>query len=83
MAQPRTFVDTNVLIIAFHNADEIGDAAEAVIAAPDRVFVSSDVVRLELLPKPVFNKAARAVRFYERFHEVVETTPQLVQQAEL
>jgi predicted nucleic acid-binding protein len=83
----RTFVDTNVLIAAFHDQGATGDAAEKLLADPNREFVASDIVRLELLPKPVFFKQQPALSFFEDFFttlctELLETTPALVKQAE-
>ena len=59
MPQTRTFVDTNVLIAALLDVGPTGDAAEDVLLDPDRVFVASDFLRLELLPKPAFHKQQR------------------------
>ncbi len=67
MPQTRTFVDTNVLIVAFHDQGPTGDAAEKILADPDREFIASDIVRLELLPKPDYYEYQAALTFYEDF----------------
>jgi predicted nucleic acid-binding protein len=38
---------------------------------PDCAFASSAFVRLEILPKPIFNKHPLEVEFYEAFFETV------------
>ena len=80
MPKIRTFVDTNVLIAAFHDQGATGDAAEKLLADPNREFVASDIVRLELLPKPDYFKQQPALSFYEDFFtnfcaEVLERRP--------
>lgn len=86
MAKTRTFVDADVLINAFRGMGTVAAAAQAIIDDPDREFVASDVLRLELLPKPhVFGRAAEE-QFYEDFFaaavECVEITAKLTQVAE-
>lgn len=82
----RTFLDANVLIMAFRGADQLADDARAVLNDTDREFVASDVLRLELVPKAHFNKQVLEEQFYEAYLtsavEFVETTPQLVRAAE-
>ena len=63
----RTFVDTGVLIAAFRGEEELRAAAERVLDDPDREFVTSDFVGLELLPKAKYNKNGDEVAFYETF----------------
>ncbi|MGD8453160.1 MAG: type II toxin-antitoxin system VapC family toxin [Phycisphaerae bacterium] len=63
----RTFVDTGVLIAAFRGDEKLRSAAEQVLDDPDRVFVTSDFVSLELLPKARYNKHADEVAFYQTF----------------
>jgi len=63
----RTFVDTGVLIAAFRGDEELRAAAEQVLDDPDREFVTSDFVGLELLPKAKYNRNDDEVAFYETF----------------
>jgi integrase len=51
VAKTRTFVDADVLINAFRGIGPTASAAQAVVDDPDREFVVSDILRLELLPK--------------------------------
>jgi len=77
-------VDSGVLIAAARGTDEVFAKAMEVIDDPDRVFISSDFVRLELMPKPsYFNRVAEA-EFYETFFDkarMVRTSSGLVSQA--
>ena len=68
MARPiRTFPDSGVLITAFKGAPQLRELALKILEDPDRVFLTSPFVRLEVLPKAIFNKQADETRFYERF----------------
>ena len=68
MARPiRTFLDSGVLIAAFKGAPQLRELALRILEDPDRVFVTSPFVRLEVLPKAIFNKQANEKRFYEQF----------------
>ncbi|NMF86257.1 PIN domain-containing protein [Nodosilinea sp. P-1105] len=69
----RTFVDSGVLIAAARGEDAIAEAALSFLFDPARVFVSSPFVRLEVLPKAVFNQKMVEAEFYETFFGAVET----------
>jgi predicted nucleic acid-binding protein len=81
----RTFVDSGVLIAAARGEDVIAEAALLFLADSTRVFVSSPFVRLEVLPKAVFNQKTVEAEFYETFFSAVATwatdTDNLIQQA--
>ena len=59
----RTFLDSGVLLAAWR-AEALSGLALSVMADDARVFVTSQMVRLELLPKPRFEKRLREVQFY-------------------
>ena len=64
----RTYVDAGVLIAAATGRQlEVQPRAIAVLDDPSREFVSSEFVRLEVLPKAVYAKQLDEVAFYERF----------------
>lgn len=63
----RTYVDACVLISAFRGDEPSASAALAVLGDPARVFVVSDYLRLETLPKPTFHKNDAEVTFYSAF----------------
>jgi hypothetical protein len=63
----RTFVDSGVLIAAATGNDELWAAAMAVLDDPDREFVSSDFVKLEVVPKAQYYRRTDEMAFYEVF----------------
>ncbi|MBI1787026.1 MAG: PIN domain-containing protein [Acidobacteria bacterium] len=68
MARPlRTFLDSGVLIAAFNGPSHLRDVALQTLEDPDRIFLTSPFVRLEVLPKAIFSKQTDETRFYERF----------------
>ncbi|MBE9140795.1 type II toxin-antitoxin system VapC family toxin [Nodosilinea sp. LEGE 07088] len=81
----RTFVDSGVLIAAARGEDLIAETALGFLADAHRVFVSSPFVRLEVLPKAIFNQKTVEAEFYETFFSAVATwatdTDSLIQQA--
>ena len=62
-----TFLDAGVLIAATRPAGEAQDRALRLIADPERSFVSSPFLRLEVLPKPHFNGRFSEARFLDSF----------------
>jgi predicted nucleic acid-binding protein len=67
MPKKRTFVDACVLIAAFQGKDDISWKALEVLDDPEREFVVSDYLRLEVLPKPRFQRRQEEVEFMEAF----------------
>ena len=68
MARPiRTFLDSGVLMAAFNGPSRLRELALQTLEDPGRLFLTSPFVRLEVLPKAIFNKQADETRFYERF----------------
>ena len=68
MARPiRTFLDSGVLIAAFNGPSHLRELALQTLEDPGRLFLTSLFVRLEVLPKAIFNKQAAETCFYERF----------------
>ncbi len=61
----RTYLDSGVLIAACAGKDGIGRKALEILDDPSRHFVLSDAVKLEVLPKAVFEKRPNEVNFYE------------------
>lgn len=61
----RTYLDSSVLLAAIARKDEVGLRALEILDDPARRFVLSDAVRLEILPKAVFEKQYEEVEFYE------------------
>ena len=80
-----TYIDSGVLIYAGRGSGEAAKLALPFLQATGRRFVTSDYVRLEVLPKTIFNKNTAEVEFYEGFFKlnswVVPTSPELVKLA--
>ena len=70
-----TFLDAGVLIAAARGKPEIADKAYAIIDDPNRSFAASEYVRLEVLPKALFNKRNEEASFYEEFFRSVSYWP--------
>jgi len=81
----RTFLDAGVLIAATRMTGVMGVKALALFNDADRVFVTSDFVRLEVLPKAIYYKRRAEVAFYERFFaraaHIVQYSEPLVRQS--
>jgi predicted nucleic acid-binding protein len=67
----RTFIDSGVLIYAARGEDTIAEAALKIIEDTEREFASSLFLKLEVLPKAIFNKREPEIRFYESFFSAV------------
>lgn len=63
----RTFLDSGVLIAAYKGLASIEEPAGVILGDPDRVFLASPFVRLEVSPKALFNKQGVEYRFYQRY----------------
>ena len=63
----RTFVDAGVLIAAARGSDKLSHVAMAVLDDPNREFVASEFVSLEVLPKAQYHHNAAEVAFYRTF----------------
>ena len=78
--KPRlTFVDASVLIAATRGTDEIARLAMEVLDDPTRAFASSAFVRLEVLPKSVFNKRRVESDFYRAYFSKVTAWAQPIE----
>ena len=82
----RTFLDSGVLIAAVRRDPAFEDRIGRLILDPDRLFVSSVFVRLEVLPKAVYHKQSRQVAWLELFFRSlagwVDASPELTAQAD-
>lgn len=68
MSKQATFVDAMVLIYAARGQDKaLKQRALLVLADPDREFIASEFLRLEVLPQAVRYQRKNEQRFYERF----------------
>lgn len=56
MSPRRTFLDSGFLITAARGSGEMALQALEILDDPNRAFVSSIFVKLEVLPKAVYNR---------------------------
>jgi hypothetical protein len=70
-----TFVDAGVLIAAARGRTDVSAQAMAILDDPDRSFASSDFIRLEVLPKAIFNGKSAEADFYIEFFRSVSHWP--------
>ena len=68
----RSFLDAGVLITAARSRDREGERALQIIESPDRVFLTSLFIRLEIVPKAVFYKKRLEQALYEEYFNTAE-----------
>lgn len=71
MSRRKTFVDAGVLIAAARGKADVATHAMRILDDPDREFVASPFLKLEVLPKAVYEKRQAEVEFYETFSNAV------------
>ena len=69
---PRTFVDAGVLIAAARGDDDLAIRAMTILDDPNREFVSSEFVKLEVIPQPTYNRRQEEVDFMQEFFREVK-----------
>jgi predicted nucleic acid-binding protein len=67
LAATLTYIDSGVLIFAAKGTATAAALALPFLADPSREYVTSDYVRLEVLPKATFHKRTAEVAFYNSF----------------
>ncbi|AMW26898.1 hypothetical protein [Arthrospira platensis] len=67
----RTFIDAGVLIYAARGQNEIAELALQVLEDDRREFASNIFVKLEVLPKAIYNQQSSEIKFYETFFQAV------------
>ena len=70
----RTFVDSGVLILAAKGAERASLTALSILDDPTREFVTSDLVRLEVIPYARYFRKDTQVAFFEAFFSSVRRT---------
>jgi len=73
----RTFLDSGVLLTAWRGElSVLAEVALDIMADGQRAFFTSDNVKLELLPKPTYEKRRVELQFYnEHFRSTVRSEP--------
>ena len=81
----RTFLDAGVLIAAARGIGIIPVRAHAILDDAERTFVTSEYIRMEVLPKALYHRQSQEVLLYERFFaraaQIVSPSVSLIQQA--
>ncbi|MGK7878109.1 MAG: type II toxin-antitoxin system VapC family toxin [Xenococcaceae cyanobacterium] len=67
----RTFVDTGVLIAAARGTGVGAQRTLNILRDPNREFATSIFLKLEVLPKAVYNQRTAEVEFYEAYFDMV------------
>lgn len=62
-----TYVDSSALIESQRALGALAGLALAVLNDPNRRYVTSDFVRLEVLPKPIYYRRTAEVAFYNAY----------------
>ena len=85
MGKTKTFVDANILIAAWRGNTELLQKSMEIIDDPDREFIVSDYLKLEVIPKPTFFENHDEVQFMQAFMDnaswQVNATPLITTQA--
>ena len=72
----KTLLDSGVLLLAWRGNSPASAAAKQILTDSSRDFVTCENVRLELLPKPSFEKRHSEVEFYnEHFSAASASEP--------
>ncbi|MGQ0664000.1 MAG: type II toxin-antitoxin system VapC family toxin [Pseudomonadota bacterium] len=71
VASVVTYVDADVLIAAARASSRLHRAAIRILDDPARMFVASEFLRLEVVPKPAYEGRRVEAEFYEAFFEAV------------
>ena len=72
----KTFLDSNVLLMAWKGRDDDAQKAISVLEDDSREFFTAFTVKLELLPKPFYFKKRDEIEFYNaHFNQVTGEEP--------
>ncbi len=67
----RTFIDAGVLIYAARSQGDLAERAFQILEDENREFASSIFLKLEVLPKAIYNQQSSEVKFYQAFFDEV------------
>lgn len=66
-----TFIDSGVLVTAARGVGEDSDKALEILADSNREFASSEFIKMEVIPKAIYNRKTAEAEFYELFFSAV------------
>jgi predicted nucleic acid-binding protein len=71
----RTFLDAGILIAAVRGREEEAARALAILEDPERRFITSVFLRMEVLPKAIYHQRPAEAALYERYFAKAQFTP--------
>jgi predicted nucleic acid-binding protein len=71
----RTFLDAGILIAAVRGQEREASRALAILEDPARSFLTSDFLRLEVLPKAIYYQRPAEVALYQRYFAQAQSIP--------
>jgi predicted nucleic acid-binding protein len=71
----RTFLDVGVLIAAVRGQEDEASHALAILEDPERSFIASDFLKMEVLPKAIYYQRSAEVALYEQFFSKATLIP--------
>ncbi|HAO80671.1 MAG TPA: hypothetical protein DCQ92_17205 [Verrucomicrobia subdivision 3 bacterium] len=71
----KTFLDSGVLLSAWLGNSPRSIEAKSIVADESRDFLTSDAVKLELLPKPTFEKRRAELEYYNDHFKGIASEP--------
>jgi len=66
-----TFIDSGVLVTAARGVGEDSEKALEILADSSREFASSEFIKMEVIPKAIYNRKTAEAEFYELFFGAV------------
>lgn len=66
-----SFIDSGVLVTAARSVGELSEKALSILEDPERELASSEFIKLEVIPKAVYNRQTKETEFYETFFNTV------------
>jgi predicted nucleic acid-binding protein len=71
----RTFLDAGILIAAVRGQEREAARALAILEDPERSFLTSAFLRMEVLPKAIYYWRSAEVALYERYFARAQLIP--------
>jgi predicted nucleic acid-binding protein len=66
-----TFIDSGVLVTAARGLGEDSEKALSILEDSNREFASSEFIKMEVIPKAIYNRKTAEAEFYELFFSAV------------
>ncbi len=66
-----TFIDSGVLVTAARGVGEDSEKALSILEDSNREFASSEFIKMEVIPKAIYNRKTAEAEFYELFFSAV------------